>query len=79
MDRRAYVDFGRVFKTEDSWKKENLPNEEAIIPEAELPEHNNDTETGTENARQNEDKLIDLGLQGTVSPRSTAFGVSRQS
>ncbi|OQV23855.1 hypothetical protein BV898_02204 [Hypsibius exemplaris] len=67
MDRRACVDLPRLFKTDDSWKKEVLPNEEAIVPAAEIPELNADGDSGVEgNARQNEDKLNDLGLQEVI-------------
>ena len=66
MDRRAYVDLPSLFKTEDSWKKETLPNEDAIIPANEIPEPNVDGDTGIEIIRPDENKLSDLGLQEII-------------
>lgn len=66
MDRRARVSLPQIFKIDDSWKKEILPNEEAIVPASEQPDSGNDGENGLESARQNEDRLTDLGLQEIV-------------
>ncbi|GAU93202.1 hypothetical protein RvY_05175 [Ramazzottius varieornatus] len=66
MDRRAYVDLPPLFGTEDSWKKEMLPNQNAIIPANEVPEGNVDGDTGIETVRPEDNRLSDLGLQEII-------------